>query len=153
MIKRPFFLVFTLMLSLSFGMLQQGFAQEQNTFPWEETGRILEPAELADRLNADDGANPLIFNLGPVDNIKGAIHFGALTNDANKKKLVTYLENVAKDREIVIYCGCCPFTVCPNIRPAYAFFEENGFEHFKVLNLEESLNANWIAHGYPMEED
>src|SRR5579863_7719038 len=43
------------------------------------------------------------------------------------------------DREIVLYCGCCPFDKCPNIRPAFAALHEMGFTHVRVMMIETNL--------------
>jgi len=51
---------------------------------------------------------------------------------------------------MVIYCGCCPFTKCPNIRPAFQQLKKMGFTNVKVLDLPVNLQTNWIAIGYPL---
>lgn len=57
-----------------------------------------------------------------------------------------------KDREIVLYCGCCPFEKCPNIRPAFAALREMGFTHVKALMLPTNLKTDWIDKDYPTEK-
>jgi hypothetical protein len=53
-------------------------------------------------------------------------------------------------QEIVIYCGCCPWEECPNLRPAFRALKQMGFSNIKVLNLPTRLGADWAAKGYPL---
>ncbi|MFT3945378.1 MAG: hypothetical protein QM763_00275 [Agriterribacter sp.] len=55
-----------------------------------------------------------------------------------------------KYKEIIVYCGCCPYKNCPNIRPAYAILNTLGFTNFKLLDLPQNLKVDWIDRGYPM---
>jgi rhodanese-related sulfurtransferase len=54
-----------------------------------------------------------------------------------------------RDREIVIYCGCCPWDHCPNIRPAFAALKSMGFTRVRALEIPTNLKTDWIDHGYP----
>jgi hypothetical protein len=56
------------------------------------------------------------------------------------------------DKELFIYCGCCPFIKCPNIRPAYSALHEMGFSKVKVVMIETNLHTDWIEKGYPSEK-
>lgn len=55
-------------------------------------------------------------------------------------------------REIVLYCGCCPFDKCPNIRPAFAALHEMGFTRVRVMMIATNLKADWIDKGYPTDK-
>jgi hypothetical protein len=59
---------------------------------------------------------------------------------------------VPRSANLVIYCGCCPFDHCPNIRPAYKALHEMGFVHVRVLVLPTSFAADWVEKGYPVEK-
>jgi thiosulfate/3-mercaptopyruvate sulfurtransferase len=56
------------------------------------------------------------------------------------------------DRNIILYCGCCPFDKCPNIRPAVAALHEMGFTHVKAMMVETNLKTDWIDKGYPIDK-
>src|SRR5580658_3484498 len=56
------------------------------------------------------------------------------------------------DRNIILYCGCCPFDKCPNIRPAVAALHEMGFTHVKAMMIETNLKTDWIDKGYPTDK-
>jgi hypothetical protein len=58
---------------------------------------------------------------------------------------------MAKDSDIVIYCGCCPMERCPNIRPAWNALKEQGFTHVRVLNIPTNMSADWYQKDYPSE--
>lgn len=117
--------------------------------PWADN-QLLEPALLADMLKTGGNNYPLIFNMGTVDDIKGAKHIGALSNAVNAEILKTTLHGVAKTKPIIIYCGCCPFAKCPNIRPAFLELKKLGFTNVQVLNLPVNLKTNWVNKGYPL---
>ena len=53
-----------------------------------------------------------------------------------------------RSRAIILYCGCCPWDKCPNIRPAFAALHDMGFQNVKVLMIPENLKADWIDKGY-----
>ena len=110
----------------------------------------IEPLELATLLESPDAGNTLILNTGPVNDIKGATNIGAVSEAKNLKKLRKLLRKQPKDKEIIIYCGCCPLASCPNIQPAYDMLEEMSFTNYKVLRLDEDLKVDWIDKGYPM---
>jgi hypothetical protein len=75
---------------------------------------------------------------------------------ANSAEGIELLKKAAaklqKNEEIVIYCGCCPMADCPNIRPAYSTLAELGFTHVKVLDLATNFHTDWVAKGYPVED-
>jgi thiosulfate/3-mercaptopyruvate sulfurtransferase len=123
------------------------FGQE----PWTEK-QLIAPAELARILNDPNELKPVIFSIGPSGTIKSAIELGPASDQKNLDKLKIWLTKLPKDGNIVIYCGCCPFEHCPNIRPAFKLLNERKFTNAKLLSLEHNLKADWIDKGYPMEE-
>ncbi|MCC7399974.1 MAG: rhodanese-like domain-containing protein [Chitinophagaceae bacterium] len=119
------------------------------TEPWK-TGQLIEPKDLVAILNNPSSPQPLIFNIGPAGSIKNATDIGPVSKKANLDKLKLLLSKEKTDRDIVIYCGCCPFKNCPNIRPAFKLLNEMKFSNQKLLNLTQNLKADWIDKGYPM---
>jgi thiosulfate/3-mercaptopyruvate sulfurtransferase len=51
---------------------------------------------------------------------------------------------------IVLYCGCCPWIKCPNIRAAYQQLHSLGFTRVKVLYLATNFGTDWVNKGYPV---
>jgi hypothetical protein len=117
--------------------------------PWSEN-QLLEPSELAADIKAGEAKTPVVFNIGAVEDIKGAKHIGAVSNAENLKKLKNAVAALPKNTKLIIYCGCCPFAKCPNIRPAFTELKKLGFTNVKLLNLPTNLKTNWIAFGYPL---
>ena len=101
-------------------------------------------------MNDSTAVKPLIISVGPVELIKGAIKTGPAKEKENLKGLKKLLSKENRKREIVIYCGCCPFKDCPNIRPAFSLLNEMNFSNHKLLNLPRNLKIDWINHSYPM---
>lgn len=125
-----------------------GFQKDKKE-PWSEN-QLLAPAELAAKINQHmEGV--VIFNIGPAGKIKNAITIGATEEKANVSKLKEQLAALPKNSEIVIYCGCCPFEHCPNVRPAFTLLKEMHFTNARLLNLPKNLKSDWIDKGYPMQ--
>ncbi|HTI58235.1 rhodanese-like domain-containing protein [Mucilaginibacter sp.] len=117
--------------------------------PWA-SNELIEPSALAADLKNNSTATPLIFNIGAVENIKGARHIGAASNAENLEKLKNTVKDLPQNTAIVIYCGCCPFSKCPNVSPAYLELKKLGFSNVKVLDLATNLKTDWIDKGYPL---
>jgi hypothetical protein len=117
--------------------------------PWSDS-QLLEPSVLVAAMKSGETKTPVIFNIGSVEDIKGAKHIGAVSSAENLEKLKNAVAVLPKNTAIVIYCGCCPFTKCPNIRPAFLELKKLGFTNVKLLNLPTNLKTNWIANGYPL---
>lgn len=115
-----------------------------------EAKNLMQPAELASILTTKNKKRPVIFNIGVVEDIEGASSLGAASKKDNLGKLKTHLSKLPKSTPVVIYCGCCPFEKCPNIRPAFALMKDMGFSNGKLLNLPVNLKQDWINKGYPL---
>jgi thiosulfate/3-mercaptopyruvate sulfurtransferase len=117
--------------------------------PWTQS-QLLAPADLAKTLNDSKAAQPYVFCIGPQAVIKGSIDIGPTRDPANLEAFKTQLKKLPKDANIVIYCGCCPFDRCPNIRPAFDLLNKMEFKNQKLLNLPHNIKVDWIDHGYPV---
>jgi thiosulfate/3-mercaptopyruvate sulfurtransferase len=119
----------------------------QNPVNWTPD-QLMAPAHLAERLKS--GTNkPLIFCVGPGALIPGSIDIGPGKERESLEKLTRSLHSLKKDTSIVIYCGCCPFEHCPNVRPAIALLKDLHFSNYKLLNLPHNLKTDWLDKGYP----
>jgi thiosulfate/3-mercaptopyruvate sulfurtransferase len=117
--------------------------------PWRKD-QLIEPFELAKVINDKSSKKPIIYSIGPGGNIKDNIEMGAAQEKENIDNLKIALSKLDKKTEIVIFCGCCPFEHCPNIRPAFNLVTEMKFTNYKLLNLSHNLKVDWIDKGYPM---
>ncbi len=121
----------------------------KNLEPWG-ISQLLEPKLLSK--NIESGKDiPKIISIGPGVVIKNSIGIGECRYKENVEKLKSLVSAFRKDEEIVLYCGCCPFKVCPNIRPAFTLMNELGFKKHKLLNIKNNIKADWIDMGYQTE--
>lgn len=118
--------------------------------PWAKE-QLMPPAALADAINKGQTEKLHIFDIGPSGQIKGAVEIGEGRNKENLAKLKSALQDVPRNETVVVYCGCCPFKNCPNIRPAFELLKEMQFTDPRLLDLSENLKVDWIDRGYPME--
>lgn len=121
----------------------------QQPDPWTPA-QLLEPADLAAVIGHPQAKSPLVVCVGPSGLIKGSVYTGPAHDAQNLQKLRALLENENRDREVVIYCGCCPFEHCPNVRPAFSLLKEMHFTNARLLDLSHNIKVDWIDHGYPV---
>ena len=100
---------------------------------------------------------PLILQVGFQALYKGARIPGAqYAGPGNSPEGLANLEKVVagvpKDRDILIYCGCCPWEKCPNIRPAYKQLRDMGFTRITVLKVPTNLHTDWVEKGLPVDK-
>ena len=127
-----------------------GIAQNKPD-PWTEK-QLMQPADLAAILNNPSAKKPIILSIGFGGGIKDSKEMGAARDQVNLDKFKAELSKPPKGADLVIYCGCCPFEHCPNVRPAFALMNEMKFTNHKLLNLSTNLKKDWIKKGYPMNE-
>lgn len=121
----------------------------QSSEPWTAK-QLMAPADLAKIINDSKSKQPMLLNIGFGGGIKNSVEIGATNEKEGVDKLKQALSKIAKDADIVIYCGCCPFEHCPNIRPAFTLLNEMKFTNAKLLNLPHNLKVDWIDKGYPI---
>lgn len=134
--------VFLLILSIHDGL------HAQNPENWTKD-QLLQPADLAGTLQSGKDL-PVIFSVGPGAYIPHSVNIGMVKEKANLDKLKTELKKLPKDAKIVVYCGCCPFEHCPNVRPAIQALKDMKFTNYRLLNLEHNIKMDWIDKGYPV---
>ncbi|WP_215224888.1 rhodanese-like domain-containing protein [Echinicola shivajiensis] len=123
----------------------------QQKEPWTAK-QMMPPAELAKKLQLPDSRQPLIISIGPQAVIKNSVDIGPGENPKNISKLKALVNKLPKDSEIVLYCGCCPLTKCPNVRPAFSTLNEMGFKNHKLLALLTNIKVDWMDKDYPIKE-
>lgn len=114
---------------------------------------LIQPADLAQALKS--GQKPVVLYTGPQAffvqaHIPGAESLGAVAKPEGMEKLRARAAGLKKDAPVVIYCGCCPWDHCPNIRPAFAELKKLGFSKVRVLYLATSFGADWKDKGFPV---
>lgn len=124
------------------------FKKQDKKDPWSQS-QLMEPGDLAKILENKKMAKTYIFSIGPGAVIKGSIEIGPVQDGNNMLKFKKQLAVLPKDANIVIYCGCCPFEHCPNIRPGFAILTAMKFTNAMLLNLQHNVKVDWIDKGYP----
>jgi len=117
---------------------------------------LIRPDDLAKSLQSST-AKPAIFNVGPrliyvQAHIPGAEFIGPTSSPQGLETLRTHAASLPRNSLLVIYCGCCPWEHCPNIRPAYKELKQMGFTRLKVLYLPNSFGTDWVEKGYPVQK-
>jgi hypothetical protein len=116
---------------------------------------LVQPSELVQMIQAQE--KPVVLQVGShvlyaEAHLAGAEYIGAAGSPAGITALQDRLSKLSKDQLIVIYCGCCPWVRCPNIRPAYEQLHAMGFTRVKVLYVENNFGKDWVDKGYPSEK-
>ncbi len=117
---------------------------------------LMNPEALVKILQASKGPKPLILNVGPrllyaQAHIPGAQFIGPGSDPQSLLLLRDRVKALSKTTLIVLYCGCCPWDVCPNVEPAYRALRSLGFTRVKVLYLPTNLGVDWVYKGYSTE--
>ena len=119
--------------------------------PWTPA-ELVQPKDVAARL----GSKPVLFHVGcghlyRSKHIPGTIYVGPGGRDEGLNQLRTAAAKLPRDREIIVYCGCCPWNACPNMRPAFRALKEMGFQRVRAMYTPTNLLKDWIEKGYPVE--
>ncbi len=146
--KITVFLLFTVAI-ITFAF--RSFSIQTGQDPWTDK-QLMEPSELAKSLNTQSDNEPIVYSIGFEGGIRGSIEMGPAKETENLEKFKNAVSKLPKNTAIVIYCGCCPFEHCPNIRPAFKLLNDMKFTNAKLLNLSHNLKADWIDKGYPMNK-
>jgi thiosulfate/3-mercaptopyruvate sulfurtransferase len=123
---------------------------------WTAT-QVIHAEDLARLLSDKNASLPAIIYVGPHTlfaggHIPGAVFHGAAANEQNLADFKKWAESLPRSTPIVLYCGCCPFDKCPNIRPAFAALNSLGFQKLQVLVLPTSFVKDWAEKGYPIQK-
>jgi thiosulfate/3-mercaptopyruvate sulfurtransferase len=119
------------------------------------SAQVMQPEELVLAMKSAGARKPLVLYVGPKSfysqaHIPGAEYIGPVARPEGMEKLRARAASLPKDGPVVIYCGCCPWDHCPNIRPAFAELTKAGFTRVRVLYLATSFGANWVDKGLPV---
>jgi len=115
--------------------------------------KLVQPAELNAVIKKGGKDAPLVLQVGShvlfaEAHIAGSEYVGPGQQAAGLDALTKRVSGLAKDKSLIIYCGCCPWERCPNVGAAYKKLQELGFTKVKVLYLANNLGDDWVAKGY-----
>jgi hypothetical protein len=150
-------LTFLLALALFSLPLPPIHGQEKKTAdPWPNS-ETMQPAVLAKMLTDKYVSVPTVVFVGfrslyAGGHVPDASFHGTASTEQGIAELKTWAASLPRSTELVIYCGCCPFDKCPNIRPAYIALSSMGFKKLRVLVIPTSFAVDWADKGYPMQK-
>ncbi len=118
--------------------------------------QLIQPADLNRLLQGPEKSRPLVLQVGSrmmfaESHIAGSQFAGPGVQASGLQLLDSKVATMAKNRFIVIYCGCCPWNHCPNVGPAFKHLHDMGFTNVKVLYLANNFGDDWVNKGYRVE--
>jgi thiosulfate/3-mercaptopyruvate sulfurtransferase len=133
-----------------------GGEEKRSTDPWT-AAQTVQPAELARELGDKNGTPSTIVYVGfhtlfAGGHIPGATFHGSASTEQGLSDLKKWADALPRTTNLVIYCGCCPFEKCPNIRPAFSALDSMGFKKLRVLVLPTNFATDWVDKGYPIQK-
>jgi len=146
----PFFLVLFAAPACRAQFSPDAFSASALSIPQE---KLIQPEVLNARLRTADSKGPVVIQVGSrvmfqEAHIRGAVYAGPGSQAEGLKLLESKVAGLAKDRAIVLYCGCCPWNHCPNVGPAYRKLRDLGYTQVKVLYIANNFGADWVNKGY-----
>jgi len=127
-------------------------AGETQTIP---TSDLMPTSQLNNQLTEVKAGKIVLIHVGflvmyRMGHIPGSRYAGPASRPEGMVALEKLVAKLPHDQQVVIYCGCCPWTDCPNIRPAYHKLKQLGFTHVKALSIPDRLGSDWTSKGYPI---
>ena len=128
----------------------------QSGDPWTH-GQVMTPESLAKELSGPASDRPAVVCVGveslyQTAHVSGAVLEGPGREPKGIEAITKWAHDVPRDKEVVLYCGCCPWTQCPNIRPAFRALHALGFRRLRVVEIDQDFAHDWVAKGYPVEK-
>ena len=124
--------------------------------PWTDA-QTVKPADLVKELEAKGNAHPLVVCTGfrvlyEGAHVPGAVFHGPASKAEGLDDLKKWAQGISRSSSIVLYCGCCPFDRCPNVRPAFEALRSMGFKNLRVLVLPNSFAKDWVEQGFAYDK-
>jgi len=116
--------------------------------------RQITPEDLVKLLQSSPEQKPLMIQVGShvlytQAHIPGSEYIGPASTEAGLQQLRKRVAMLRRTQLIVLYCGCCPWSHCPNVKPADDALHKMGFRNVKILYIAENFGSDWVNKGYP----
>jgi thiosulfate/3-mercaptopyruvate sulfurtransferase len=116
--------------------------------------RQITPEDLVKLLQSSPEQKPLTIQVGSQllytqAHIPGSEYIGPASTEAGLQQLRKRVAMLRRTQLIVLYCGCCPWSHCPNVEPADNALHKMGFRNVKILYIAENFGNDWVNKGYP----
>jgi thiosulfate/3-mercaptopyruvate sulfurtransferase len=141
-----------LVLSLASLMISVAWAFQASLIATSHTISI---DELVKILQSSKGEKPLLIHVGShvlytQAHIPNSEYIGPASDPAALQRLRTRVESLPRNKFIVLYCGCCPWTHCPNMKPADDLLHSMAFTNVRSLYIPDNFGTDWVQKGYPV---
>ena len=128
------------------------FAYQAGLIP---ASRLINPDELVKILQSPKSEKPLMIQVGShvlytQAHIPDSEYIGPTSSETGLQSLRKRVESLPRSKFIVLYCGCCPWSHCPNVKPADDALHAMGFTNVKVLYIANNFGADWVDKGLPV---
>jgi len=128
------------------------FAYQASFIP---ASRLVDPGELVKILQSAKSEKPLMIQVGShvlytQAHIPGSEYIGPASSESGLQSLRKRVESLQRNQFIVLYCGCCPWSHCPNVKPADDALHAMGFTNVKILYIANNFGADWVDKGLPV---
>ena len=128
------------------------FAYQATSVP---SSQLIQPEELLKLLQSAKSVRPLLIQVGSrvlyqQAHIPGSEYIGAAASEEGLRQLRKRVEGLPRSQSIVLYCGCCPWSHCPNVKPAADALRGLGFSNIRVLYFANNFGTDWVEKGYPV---
>lgn len=132
-------------------LVSLAFAMQASLIP---ASQLINPDELVKILQSTK-KKPLMIQVGShvlytQAHIPGSEYIGPASNETGLQSLRKRVEPLPRGEAIVLYCGCCPWSHCPNVKPAADALHAMGFTNVRVLYIANNFGADWLDKGYPV---
>jgi thiosulfate/3-mercaptopyruvate sulfurtransferase len=139
---------------IAIALTAAAWAFQASTIP---ASRLINPDELVKVLESGRAEKPLIIQVGfhslySQAHIPGSEYIGPASTPEGVQQLKKRVGSLPRTKFIVIYCGCCPWSHCPNMKPADDTLHAMGFAHVKVLYIANNFGADWVDKGFPTDK-
>jgi len=117
------------------------------------SSQLINPEDLVKAIQTAK-QKPLMIQVGShvlyqQAHIPGSEYIGPASSQAGLQELRKRVDPLPRKTSIVLYCGCCPWNHCPNVKPAFDALQAMGFTNVKVLYIADNFGTNWVDKGYP----
>jgi hypothetical protein len=157
--RLPFCFSLTMLFALALAAVPVRTIQgdeRKSADPWPSS-QTMQPSQLAKMLTDKYLSVPTVVFVGFRSlyiggHVPDASFHGTASTEQGLAELKAWAAALPRSTDLVIYCGCCPFDKCPNIRPAYTALSNMGFKKLSVLVIPTNFATDWVDKGYPMQK-
>ena len=138
--------------TVAIALASLALAYQANLIP---ASRLINPDDLVKILQAPKSEKPLMIQVGShvlysQAHIPGSEYIGPASTESGLQSLRKRVESLPRNTFIVLYCGCCPWNHCPNVKPADDALRAMGFTNVKVLYIADNFGTDWVEKRYPV---